>query len=65
MKRAQGIKKRWEKEKLRDTEGSRTAPLSYLIDFEYSKYTNLCYWCHEEPLTKGKWLYQEITESLN
>lgn len=45
MRRAQGIKKRWELENQKVQ--VLVAPLSYLIDLEYKNYKNLCYWCYE------------------
>jgi hypothetical protein len=58
--RAQGILKRWKQQKELDTDSSKVAPLMYLIDLEYKKYQELCFWCFEKPLTKGAWLRQEI-----
>lgn len=64
MYRAQGIKKRWGLEKVKDTDSNKVAPLEYLIDLEYAKYKELCYWCCEMPLTKGQWLLQKINVSV-
>lgn len=58
--RAQGILRRWKEEEAKDTSTSKVAPLLYLIDHEYHQYLNICFWCHEKPLTKGKWLLQKI-----
>jgi len=54
MKRAQGIKLRWEKEKQKDSENSKIAPLQYLIELEYKKYRHLCFYCHEQAEPIGK-----------
>jgi hypothetical protein len=57
---AQGIKKRWELEKINDNDNNKIAPLSYLIELEYKKYKELCFWTYQKPLSKGKWLLQII-----
>ena len=57
---AQGIKRRWELEKMKDTENSKIAPLSYLIDSLYRDYKKLCFYTYQNPLPKGKWLLQII-----
>jgi hypothetical protein len=58
--RAQGILRRWQEQKEKDTDSSKVAPLTYLLDYEYKQYLKLCFWCFEKPLTKGKWLLQKI-----
>ena len=60
---AQGIKKRYELEKLKDSENNKVSPLTYLIDLEYKKYKELCFWTYQKPLSKGKWLLQQIEEA--
>lgn len=62
MKRAQGILKRWKEQVELDktTTSSVTAPLTYLLELEYKKYVDLCYWCYETPLSYSKWLSQDI-----
>lgn len=63
MLRAQGILKRWQEEKLKDTDHDHVAPLEYVMELQYKKYTEICYWCHEKTLIYSKWLSQKIVES--
>jgi hypothetical protein len=60
MRIGQGIKKRWEEEKLKDTKDNKVAPLSHLLKLEYQAYKKLCYWTYEKPLTFGQWLLKPI-----
>jgi hypothetical protein len=48
MKRAKGCNK------------SMVTPLMYIMELEYKKYVDVCYWCYETPLSYTKWLSQEI-----
>lgn len=60
MLRAQGIKKRWEEIRKRDTR--TTAPLMTVLELQYQKYRSICFWSCENPLSFGKWLCQPIEE---
>ena len=62
MERAKGILKVYKSELKKDNEHTKTAPLEYIIDLQYKKYLDVCFWCNETPLKKGAWLRQEIKQ---
>jgi hypothetical protein len=64
MKRAQGIKKRWEFLKENEDSSYTTPTLEYLLDYNYKQYLEMCIRCNEAPLFKGEWLSQEIKERV-
>lgn len=54
MRRAQGIKKYWNPD---------DQPLYARIDYLYKLYLTICRCSCEKPLSKAKWLMQEISDT--
>ena len=59
MTRKEGIIKAWQLKN-----NKYLTPPKEIFETEYQNYCELCDYCHEEPLTKDKWLDQPIRQIL-
>lgn len=60
---AQGLAETWKKEKLKDSENNKVAPLMRFLEFNYNeRYVALCYRLNITPVSLGKWLRKEIKD---
>lgn len=57
MKRREGIVKRWQEDNAKELKPSQCGEI---WQSEYANYTDLCYFCYEEPLPYNDWLNQTI-----
>lgn len=64
MKRSEGILKRWKLDNNKSPVSLKGKKLkdfeTQLIQSEYNNYTDLCYYCYEEPLPYNEWINQTI-----
>lgn len=61
MTRKEGIIKQWQ---LSEDKNKYLTPKADIFETEYLNYCELCDFCHEEPLTKDKWLNEPIRQKL-